>query len=210
MGWGGGGLGGHIFEIRGRTFGRFGVLGSALSVPSACVLHCVLFCFPVHCLLHRCIFCCCFCPPQCLPKPKDSFWVPLAQKNAKSAPPTSCRGVNIISIRGSAVDHLWRRSRTHSNRPFWRTCTTPSTKTFLILVTSGRDTLCTPSSTVFLLSQKGAIVLLGFSTTRLATACSVQNRTPSSTLFWWTGSRMCAISVGSHQGSPHKGKICQI
>ena len=169
--------------------GVLGFLGSALSVPAACVLHCVLFCSPVHCLLHRCTLFVVFCPPQCPPKPKDSFWVPLAQKNAKSAPPTSCRGVNIISTRGSAGEHLWRRSRTNVNRPFWWTCTTTSTKTFLILMTSGRDTLCRPSSTVFSLSQKAVNDLLDFCTTQSTTACSVRNRTPSSTPFWWTGSR---------------------
>ena len=69
MGWGGG-VGGHIFEIRGRTFGRFGVFGVCTvctcclcPAPCAILLSRPLFVAQVH-------FVCCFLSTTMPPKAK--------------------------------------------------------------------------------------------------------------------------------------------
>ena len=69
-----------------EILGVLGFLGSAVSVPSACVLHCVLFCFPVHYLLHRDTFFCCFLSATMPPKAKRLILGPPRPKKPQNQP----------------------------------------------------------------------------------------------------------------------------
>ena len=85
-GLGGGGVGGHIFEIRGRTFGRFGVFGVCTvctcclcPAPCAILLSRPLFVAQVH-------FVCCFLSTTMPPKAKRLILGSPSPKKRKISP----------------------------------------------------------------------------------------------------------------------------
>ena len=84
--WVGGGVGGHIFEIRGRTFGRFGVFGVCTvctcclcPAPCAILLSRPLFVAQVH-------FVCCFLSTTMPPKAKRLILGSPSPKKRKISP----------------------------------------------------------------------------------------------------------------------------